>query len=294
MTLRHLKIFVTVCECKGITAAAEKLFLAQPSVSLAIKELEDYYGTKFFDRMSKKIYLNERGEQFLNYAIHIVSLFDKMENECKNWDSIGILRVGSSITIGSYLLPDYVIQFNQQYPNIKVQAIIDNSKEIEKRILTNEIDFGMIEGITHYPHIKCEKFMEDKLILVCGKNHPLADKIMVDINILPEYDLILREKGSGGRELFDSIMLIHNIKIKPVWESVSNRAVIQAVSAGLGLAVLPYLLINQELKKGIIHEIRIKDISFKREFYLIYHENKYFTKSARYFLKLCQGNPIPA
>jgi len=283
-----MKIYVAVCECESVTAAAEKLYLAQPSVSLAISELEKYYGVKLFDRISRKLYITELGKQFLNYATHIVSLFDEMEKEIKNWDSIGTLRVGSSITIGSYLLPQYVNRFYEQFPLIKVQVIIDNSEEIEKRIMTNEIDFGLIEGITHNPQIKSEKFMEDELVLICGTNHPLYNAEQIAIEVLPEYDFILREKGSGGREMFDSTMLVHNIEIKPVWESVSTRAIIKAVSAGLGLSVLPYLLVKQDLEAKIIKQIKIKDITFKRHLFMIYHKNKFHTKSALEFMKLCK------
>lgn len=288
MTLRHMKIFVAVCECESVTAAAEKLYLAQPSVSLAIRELEEYYGVKLFDRISRKLFITEVGKQFLNYATHIASLFDEMEKEIKNWDSIGTLRVGSSITIGNYLLPGYVNRFQEQYPGMKVQVIIDNSEEIEKRVMTNDIDFGLIEGIIHNQQIDSEKFMEDELVLICGATHPLYNKEQISVEILPDYDFILREKGSGGRELFDSTMLVHNIEIKPVWESVSTRAIMKAVSAGLGLSVLPYLLVKQDLEAKTIKQIKIKDITLNRFFYIIYHKNKFHTKSALEFMKLCK------
>ncbi len=288
MTLRHMKIYVTVCECESVTAAAEKLYLAQPSVSLAIRELEEYYGVKLFDRISRRLYITELGKQFLNYATHIVSLFDEMEKEMKDWDSIGTLRVGSSITIGNYLLPQYVNRFNEQFPQMKVHVIIDNSENIEKRVMSNEIDFGLIEGITHNPQIISEKFMEDELVLICGKNHPFYNKEQIAVEVLPKYDFILREKGSGGRELFDSTMLVHNIEIKPVWESVSTRAIIKAVNEGLGLSILPYLLVKQDLESGTIKQIKIKDLTFKRHFYIIYHKNKFHTNSALKFMELCK------
>ncbi|MHB8128118.1 MAG: LysR family transcriptional regulator, partial [Mobilitalea sp.] len=261
MTLRHMQIYITVCKFGNVTAAANNLFLAQPSVSLAIRELEEYYGVKLFDRISRKLYITETGKQVLNYATHIISLFDKMEQEIKNWDSIGTLRVGSSITIGYYLLPQYVKQFKKKYPQMKVQVIIDNSTEIEKRVISNEIDFGLIEGVVHSPHIMYEKFMDDELVLICGNNHPLANQDPIDVSVLQEYDFILREKGSGGRELFDSMMLIHNIKIEPLWESVSTQTIIRAVSECLGLSVLPFLLAKQDIENGNIQRIVVKDVT---------------------------------
>lgn len=286
MTLRHLKIFNAVCEYKSITLAAEKLYLAQPTVSLAIKELEEYYGVKLFDRISRKLYITEVGKQFLNYTTHIVSLFDEMEKEIKNRDSFDILRIGASITIGTYLLPKYVEQCYKTHPNMKIQVLIDNSAEIEKQVQGNRVDFALIEGEIHNPKIISKKFMKDELILICGMNHPLAKTEKIDMEQLGKYDFILREKGSGTRELFDSTMLVNNIIIKPVWESVSTQAIIQAVTAGLGISVLPYRMIESDLESKLVKQIKINNVNFSRNFFIIYHQNKFLTKSAKEFINL--------
>lgn len=288
MTLRHLQIYIAVCETGSVTAAANKLFLAQPSVSLAIRELEENYGVKLFDRISRKLYITDTGKQFLEYASHIVSLFDKMETEIRDWELIGSLRIGSSITIGNYLLPGYVKQFKEKYPQIKIQIMIDNSSEIERRLMANEIDFGLIEGVLHNQHIVTEKIMDDELVLVCGSSHPFSSLDRVGVEKLRDQDFILREKGSGGRELFDSMMLIHNIEIEPVWESVSNQAIIKALQEGLGLSVLPYLLVKQDIDSRLLHRIDVKGITFQRELSVIFHENKYLTKAAKDFIGMCR------
>ena len=107
MTLRHIRIFLAVCENgNNITRAAEQLLLAQPAVSLAIRELERYYGVKLFDRISRRLYLTETGKRFRNYAEHIASLYDLMERDLRDGDALGVLRIGCSITIGSQLMPD--------------------------------------------------------------------------------------------------------------------------------------------------------------------------------------------
>lgn len=111
MTLRHMKIFVSVYQNNGITRASEELHLAQPSVSLAIRELEDYYGIRLFDRISRRLYVTEQGKMFYDYALHIVSLFDEMELGIRNWEHMGTLRIGSSITIGNFLLPGLIKKF---------------------------------------------------------------------------------------------------------------------------------------------------------------------------------------
>ena len=149
MTLRHLRIFLTVCEAGSMTGAANRLFTAQPSVSLAIREMEEYYGVKLFDRISKKLFLTEAGHQVLEYARHIIALFDEMEQEVRNPDMSGTLRVGTSITVGTFLLPGYVKELTRLYPELRVEARIENSNNIEKCVLSNEIDLGVIEGIAH-------------------------------------------------------------------------------------------------------------------------------------------------
>lgn len=293
MTLRHLSIFIVVCRYKSITAAADKLFLAQPTVSLAIKELEQHYNIKLFDRINRKLYLTEPGEQFLNYATHIVSLFEEMESGIKDWESSGPITIGASITIGTYLLPEYVTLFHQSRPHVKVYAVVNSSNEIEKRIMENEIDFALIEGTVHNSNIVSHRFMEDEMVLICGNHHELLTSDSLTLEQIQTYDFILREKGSGTRELFDSVMLVHNISIKPVWESVSTQAIIKAVAAGHGLSVLPYRLVQSDLDHHNIRQLKLKDdLQFKRTFYIIYHKNKFLTASAKEFIELCKNHTL--
>ena len=124
MTLRHMKIFVSVYQNNGITRASEELHLAQPSVSLAIRELEDYYGIRLFDRISRRLYVTEQGRMFYDYALHIVSLFDEMELGIRNWEHMGTLRIGSSITIGNFLLPGLVKKFTTTHPKMNAQCTL--------------------------------------------------------------------------------------------------------------------------------------------------------------------------
>ncbi|MCI9576076.1 MAG: LysR family transcriptional regulator [Clostridiales bacterium] len=288
MTLRHIKIFVAVCEYQSVTTAAEHLYLAQPSVSLAIRELEEYYGVKLFDRISRKLYLTSFGEEFLNYASHIISLFEEMETGMKNWDSVGVLRIGSSVTIGTYLMPQYVLEFQKKYPKMHLKIFVDNASMIEKMILANEIDFALTEGIVHSPHVAYKKFMDDELILLCSPNHPFSQKQKVSLSDLSDQDFILREKGSSTRELFDSVLLSHQMEIQPIWESINPQAIIKAVECGLGISILPYQLVKEELKNQQICRIWVEEISFKREYFIIHHKNKFLSKSAQAFMDLCR------
>lgn len=293
MTLRHLNIFITVCDCGSITAASKKLFISQPSVSSAIKELESYYGIKLFDRISKRLFITELGKQMLEQARHLVYLYDSMESGIKGWETGGVLRVGSSITIGNCFLPVYVKEFSERYNNIKLRVSINSSEKIENMIMENELDVALIEGVPHYKKINSEVFMNDELVIVCPKGHPLSASGKISLEQLVACDLILRERGSGTRELFDDTLLIHDALAEPIWESVSTQAIINAVKSGLGLSVLPYKLVEEELRRNNICRLAIEEIEFKRNYYIIRHSDKYVSRPMSDFMDICQGRTAP-
>ena len=288
MTLRHLRIFIAVCETGSMTAAASQLFIAQPSISLAVSEMEEYYGVKLFDRISRKLYLTENGRRVLQYARHIIDLLDEMEQGVKDLDTGGQLRVGTSITIGTYLLPHYVRQLKERYPSVKVEAFIGNSGCIEQRILDNEIDIGIIEGVAHSSYICSESFPGDRLAFICATDHIYAGKTIKELGEIKDQDFILREKGSAGREIFDGLAASQELAITPVWQSASNQVILQGVKAGLGISILPYFLVRQGIREGELAEFRIKGLALNRKYSVIYHKNKFLPRSARTLMELCK------
>ncbi len=174
MTLRHMKIFVAVYQQKSITLASNSLHLAQPSVSLAIRELEEYYHIRLFDRLSRRIYPTENGHRFYEYALHIVSLFSEMENKIPAWDANAPLHIGSSITLGTCLLPSLVKAYQEQHPEIKIYVTVKNTGTIEQAVIDNQLDFALVEGTVTHPEIISEVFSADTLCMVAAPGHPLA------------------------------------------------------------------------------------------------------------------------
>ena len=286
MTIRHMKIFVAVCRQGSVTGAAQALYLAQPSVSLAIRELEEYYGVRLFDRISRRMQLTQEGRQMFSYASHIVSLFDEMEQSIKNWDSLGTLRVGSSITIGNFLMPRLTALFYRSHPDMKVEVHIDNSEEIERMVLKGELDFALIEGSAHSPAVVCERFSDDHLVVVCGGSHPFSVRREITLEELLTCDFLLREKGSGTRELVDSVLLLHDVSVEPVWESTSTGALVAAVAQGLGISILPHMLAQPGLKAKQLHELKVTGVEFRRRYFLIRHQRKFLSGSAQDFIRL--------
>lgn len=293
MTLRHLKIFVAVCDHKTITKASEALYIAQPSVSLAISELEEYYGVRLFDRISRKLYLTKAGEQVLGYARHITALFDEMEKGVKNAEASGIIRVGASVTIGTCLLPFYAQKFENTFPHLSLSATVENSDILEKMVLGNELDLALIEGIPHSDQLIVSPFLDDELLVICAKDNPLGHKKEVSAEELIREPLILREMGSGTRQLFDNAMMLHNLSVKPHWECISTQAILNAVMMNIGISVLPSRLVGSELKAGDLQRIPVKDLQLKRKFSIIYHKNKYLSAALQAFIELCREQTDP-
>lgn len=288
MTVRHMKIFKTVCECGcSVTKAAEKLNMTQPAVSLAVSELENYYGIKLFDRISRRLYLSEAGKMFLEYANTITLTFDDMEKRIRSWEKTGVVRVGASISIGAMLMPEYVKKFAAENPDTKVTVKINRSEELEALLFENKLDFALIEGIVHDQNLVYEDFMEDRLALVAAIGFP-TDTIKKEE--IYAYDFLLREKGSGTREIFESTLTSVSCPLpEPAWESMSTAALINAAEAGLGVAVVPYRMAVERLKSGSIREIHIENIKFTRKYKLVYHKNKKLSTTDRKFIEICRN-----
>ena len=290
MTLRHMIIFRTVCETEcNTTRAAEVLHMTQPAISLAIKELEQYYGLRLFDRIGRRLQITDAGKLFLQYATHISKLFHDMETGLRDWDTKGILRVGASITIGSQFLPSYVKAFSNIYPGIDVRAIVEQGERLEKKLLENELDFALTEGIVHDTNIVSEAYMEDRLSIICAADKGWQQGQSISMEEFQKQRFLLREPGSGTREIFDRTIAQAGLCIMPIWEAMSTTALVNAVINGLGIAVLPHRMILPALKQGLIVTVKVQELQFRRNFYIAYHKNKFLTEAAKTFMELCRN-----
>ena len=278
MSFKILLIFVNVYREESITATAKKLGISQPAVSAAIKELENHYGVQLFVRMGRGIRRTPNAEHLYEYASHIVSLYQEMNRSFADTTKNIPLRIGSSISIGSCLLPTcvsmYVKDLGMPMPYIK----IDSSDIIEQMVLDNQLDFAFIEGAIHSDRILSEALLKDRLILVCGREHPLAEKNSLTLDDIREERFLLREKNSGTRELAESALLLHDFTLKPAWESTSTTAIINGVIANLGISILPARMLTSYLEEGSLVELKLSGILFLREYNLIYHQNKYLNE----------------
>ena len=290
MTIRHLKIFLAVCDggC-NTTRAAEALTMAQPAVSLALKELEQYYGVVLFDRVGRHLQITAAGKRLWEYASHITSLFDDMEKGMRDWDTFGILRVGASITIGSQFLPNYVKAFYARHPGTEIRAVIEPSDRLEAQILSSDLDLALMEGMSHSPSLESEEYMEDHLVVICPARGRFVQGQTLTQEEFRSQKFLLREPGSGTRETFQRVMEEAGLSVEPIWEAMSTTALVNAVINGLGITVLPHRMVLGPLSKGRVVSVGVEGLEFRRKYYIVRHRAKYLTASARAFLDLCRS-----
>ncbi|WP_286033731.1 LysR family transcriptional regulator [Fusobacterium necrogenes] len=287
MTLRHLKIFLSLYKTRSTTATSKELLVAQPTISIALKKLEEHYNVKLFDHFSQRLHLTQARKELYHYAKHIINLFDEAENCMKSIEILGNITIGSSITIGNYFLPKYIKKFQEKYPYTKIKVIIDNTNNIEKLLLENKIDIGLVEGKVTSNFLQVSPYMSDKLCVICNPNHPYAQYKKLNPRILINESMIMREKGSAVRELFDMQMENIGLKIEPLWESISSHSIIQAVKENLGISILPYFIVKEYIERNEISTININEINLSRDFNIIYHKSKFHSTHFNNFIKIC-------
>jgi DNA-binding transcriptional LysR family regulator len=291
MNFNKLRIFYSVAKNNSVTLAAKELLLTQPAVSIQIHLLEEDYGVKFFNRSGKGIKLTEEGELLLSYAEKIFNLSDEADEALRQITSLerGKLKIGSSMTIGAYYLPQLFEIFKLQYPNIVIQMDTGNSHEVIDRVLSFKNDIGFI-GIDYADkHLVKIPFIIERLVLIVPPNHELTHKRAISFKDLEKQKMIMREKGSGTMEIIERELQKHRVSVETVMELGSNEAIKQAVEAGLGVSIISSNVVKLEDKQGRIKILRFsKNRDIIRSFYIIYHKDKYFSPLLKEFLQVAK------
>nr|WP_319490053.1 LysR family transcriptional regulator [uncultured Caproiciproducens sp.] len=286
MTLRHFKIFVAVCDTMNMTSAAETLFMSQSAVSQAIAELESHYDVRLFERLSRKLYLTQAGQKLLSYARHMIRMNAEVEDDMKTLHHNGSIRIGASVTVGTYVLPKLVSTYKKINCQANVEVFEDNTEKIEKLILHDQIDIGLVEGEAISPDVLNRTFMDDELVLICSADHRFASCSPIEPKELEQEEFIIREKGSGTRKTFEDGMTANHLTWKTIWTCNNADTIKMAVAQGLGVSVISRRAVVNEVASGLLCQISIKGLQFERQFKLIYHKNKYLTESMKQFIAL--------
>jgi len=287
LTIRHLRILVAVYDELNMTVAARKLFMTQPSISQAIKELENYYGVVLFERLSRKLYVTEAGEKAYQYATHIIKLFDELQDNLKENATQKKLVVGANYTVGAGLIHKYIDNFKGLYPDAEIMVIVNNASILIEMLRKNELDLALIEEIINESDLIEDCFYEDRIVIVADPEHKLfAQKELTAYDIINEH-LLLREKGAGVRNLFELRMNQMGLFIKPYWESTSTTALINAAKNKMGIAVLPFQLVKEHIASGSLKKLPVKGMDLSRKLTIVYHKNKFISRAMQDFIRIC-------
>lgn len=289
MTLRHLRIFIAVADCGKMNAAANKLYISQPTVSQAIKELEEHYNMLLFERLGKKLHITENGKELLYYARSIVKQFDDMEEKIFESNYLEKIRIGATLTVGNCILGNVIKRFKELNPKTEIYSYINNTKNIEEKLLQSELDIGIVEGMITSPNLVAVPVVNDHLVLVCSTKHPFAKRKTINLQELENESFAIREEGSGTRALFENYMHEHGVPIKVVVEGSSIDVIKKAIIENQCLSVISIRLVEEEIKKGEIYVIPYSESSWDRYFSVVYHKNKVITDEMNTLIEVVEN-----
>jgi len=292
MNHTQLMAFAAVAEAGGFTKAAEKLMVSQPAVSLQVGELEARLGVSLFHRLPRGVKLTSAGQTLLGYARQIASL--ERDAEAAMAELIGVQRgrltIGASHTIGTYLLPAVLGTFRQQYPQIELSLEIANTTQVEAMLLESAVDLAFTEGSVRDANLRGELITEDQLVPVAPAKHPLLSRKRITAEMLCREPLILREEGSGTREVFEAALAKLKLHVKPIMSLSSTEAIKRAVAGGIGLTVISRLSLDTELKAGALAIVPVADLTIKRPLRLLRQRTGTDSPAAAAFLKTLRGS----
>jgi len=281
MTFRELEIFFSLSENPSVSNVAKEKGLSQSAVSLAIKSLENDLGEKLFDRIGKKLILNERGRLFRQKSFKSFLELKDAENLFSKNKLSGVLKISASKTIGTFLIPEIVYKFLENYKEVKIIKETKNSTQIIKSVLNGEIDIGFIETECENENIIKEKIGQDELVIVCNEEY----KKEIFIDELKNKKWFLREKGSGTREMFLNALGEYGKNINIFMEFSGFIEIKNLLKHKETITCISKYAIKDELDKKELFEVKVKNFEFKRNFYLIYHKNRFKTLL---FKKFCE------
>ncbi len=274
MTLRHLKIFIAVAETGKMSLAAEQFYLSQPTVSQAISELESYYHVLLFERLAKKLYITEAGKRLLTLARQVIKEYESLEAHMFAASTLERLRLGATVTVGNCLLSPLLTELAQKMPQVETYAYVGNTSVIEEKLLHAELDVGVVEGVVKSPELVSLPMIEDFLILACGQEHPFAQRQTLTAQDLQGENFVMREAGSGTRDLFEQYLRQNRLTIHTKLEATCPETMRHAIRNNGCLAVISVRLLEKEIKAGQVVIFSQQQAAWNRTFNLVYHKNK--------------------
>jgi DNA-binding transcriptional LysR family regulator len=279
MADRRLQVFHTVARLLSFTKAAETLHMTQPAVTFQVRQLEEYFNTRLFDRTHNRISLTEAGARVYEYADKIFELYAEMENSVREMtgEISGSLTIGASTTIAEYMLPALLGDFKLKYPDVNIHLKVSNTDGIVSMVENNTIDLGVVEAPVANKNLVVEICRPDQLVAIVPPGHPEAAKESLSYEDLIKYPFICREEGSGTREVINEYLATVSggrDALRIAMELGSPEAVKGAVEAGMGISVVSRATIQKELKLDTLIAINL-DPSLERPFSFVHQKQKF-------------------
>lgn len=287
-TLRQLDVFLAVARTQNISRAAEDLSMSQSAVSGSLSDLEGHFDIKLFDRIGKRIQLNEFGKALRPKAQALIEQARELEGSLRNHSDIGKLQLGATLTIGNYLAVELMAEFMREQPGAQITLEVANTADIIHKVANFELDVALIEGETSHPDLEISIWHEDELCVFCSPSHPLAHKKQLTDNDLLSATWILRETGSGTKQTFDRAM--HGIlpDLNVMLELQHTEAIKRAVTAGLGIGCISRVALREPFSRGSLIPLNVPGRDFRRNFYFVIHKQKYRSAGIQRWLSLCR------
>ncbi len=286
-TLRQLSVFLETARAGNISRAAERLSLSQSAASNALKELERQYDILLFDRVGKRLVLNDLGRAIRPRAEALLDQVEDLEQDLLQQSDLGELKVGATLTIGNYLAVGILTRYRAEHPDAGISLEVANTSQVVERVANFDLDIGMIEGEVNHPDLELIPWRDDELVIICAPDHPWAGRPWLTDEDLVRAHWILRESGSGTRQAFDRAMHGLLAQFESPLELQHTEAIKRAVEAGLGLGCLSRLTLQEAFARGSLVPLPVPHRPMDRQFYLVLHRHKFRSRAIDQWISLC-------
>jgi len=287
-SLRQLEVFARAAQLESISAAAEALAMSQSAASAALLELERRYGRPLFDRVGKRLKLNETGRHLLPAISDLMDRATEIDAVLAGRRGPGPFRLGATQTIGNHLAPRLIETFAERHGGVRPTLEIGNTAEIASRLAEFELDLGIIEGELVHPELALEQWLGDELVLICHPEHPLAVPGSVAIDDLLANEWVVRESGSGTRQALDRTMRPYFAQWQIRLELPQIEAIIETVAVSKLIGCVSSLSIGPAMAQRRVSLLKAPSLDLRRSYYLVYHREKFLSPGIRSFLEICR------
>lgn len=293
MADRRLQVFHTVARLLSFTKAAETLHMTQPAVTFQVRQLEEHFNTRLFDRTHNRISLTAAGERVYEYAERILTLYAEMNSRVRDiaGDVSGILLIGASTTIAEYVLPALLAEFQVEHRDVHIRLSVSNSLGIVHMVESNVVDVGIVEAPVGNKNLAVDVCWHDRLVVICPPGHPLAAKASVHVRELLDLPFLVREEGSGTREVISEYLSQNDLQWHDMnlrMEFGSPESVKSAVEAGLGISIVSHATVSKELKLGLLAALPLEPV-LERPFSLVYQRQKFRLRAVEEFMRFARA-----